>query len=92
MIRNNYFHHNQGHGTINIGSWSGNNTSPVLINNIIADNNSNGDELTPNGHGIIHFSNGGGVTVLINNTIVNNSCAVSGGAIFTQYMNQQHLC
>jgi polygalacturonase len=42
LIRNNYFHHNLGHGTIDIGSWSGSNTSPVLINNIITDNISNG--------------------------------------------------
>ena len=43
LISNNYFHHNLGHGTINIGSWSGSNTSPILINNIIADNSSNGN-------------------------------------------------
>jgi hypothetical protein len=78
LIRNNYFHHNNGHGTINIGSWSCNNTSPIFINNIIADNSSNG-------HGIIHFSNGGGLTVFINNTIVNNSCTGSGGSIFSNY-------
>jgi hypothetical protein len=84
LIRNNYFHHNQGHGTINIGSWGGSNTSPVLINNIIANNNSNG-LFDANGHGIVHISNGGGNTVLINNTIVNNSCTGSGGAVFTNY-------
>jgi S-formylglutathione hydrolase len=76
VIRNNYFHHNQGHGTINIGSWSGNTTSPLFINNVIVNNYSNG-------HGIIHFSNGGGLAVLINNTIANNSCAGQGGAVFT---------
>ncbi len=76
VIRNNYFHHNQGHGTINIGSWSGNNTSPVFINNIIVNNSTNF-------HGIIHFSNGSGLAVLINNTIVNNSCSGQGGAVFT---------
>lgn len=83
LVRNNYFHHNLGHGTINIGSWSGSNTSPILINNIFASNHSNGlytrDE---DGHGIIHFSNGSGAPVLINNTIVNNSCTGSGGGIF----------
>jgi len=76
LIHNNYFHHNNGHGTINIGSWGGSKTSPVLINNIIANNHSNG-------HGVIHFSNGGGETVFINNTIVNNTCDGDGGAIFT---------
>jgi hypothetical protein len=84
LIRNNYFHHNTGHGTINIGSWGGSNTSPVLINNIIANNNSNG-LIDANGHGIVHISNGGGNTVFINNTIVNNSCTGSGGAVFTNY-------
>jgi S-formylglutathione hydrolase FrmB len=84
LIRNNYLHHNQGHGTINIGSWGGSNTSPVLINNIIANNNSNG-LFDANGHGIVHISNGGGNTVLINNTIVNNNCTGSGGAVFTNY-------
>jgi hypothetical protein len=84
LIRNNYFHHNQGHGSINIGSWGGSNTSPVLINNIIANNNSNG-LIDANGHGIVHISNGGGNTVFINNTIVNNSCTGSGGAVFINY-------
>jgi polygalacturonase len=78
VIRNNYFHHNGGHGTINIGSWGGINTSPVFMNNIIANNHSNG-------HGVIHFSNGGGQTVFINNTIVNNTCDGEGGAIFTNF-------
>ena len=82
LISNNYFHHNLGHGTINIGSWSGSNTSPILINNIIANNSSNGNGSITSGHGIIHISTGGGVPVFINNTIVNNSCTVSGGAIF----------
>ena len=80
LIRNNYFHHNQGHGIINIGSWGGSNTSPVLINNIITNNYSYEDN-TPAGHGIINISNGGGTTVLINNTIVNNSCDISGSAL-----------
>ena len=84
LIKNNYFHHNLGHGTIDIGSWGGSNTSPVLINNVINNNHSN-ECATPDGHGIIHFSNGGGVTVLINNTIVNNTCDGPGGAIFTNY-------
>jgi hypothetical protein len=83
-IRNNYFHHNNGHGTINIGSWDGKNTSPVLINNIIANNHSTG-------HGVIHISNGGGETVFINNTIVNNTCDGDGGAIFTNYETAKPL-
>ena len=82
LIRNNYFHHNLGHGTIIIGSWGGSNTSPVLINNIITNNRSNGVGTTSSGHGIVHFSNGYGAPVLINNTIVNNSCTASGGGIF----------
>ncbi len=84
VIRNNYFHHNGGHGTINIGSWGGINTSPVFMNNIIANNHSNG-------HGVIHFSNGGGQTVFINNTIVNNTCDGDGGAIFTNYETAKPL-
>ncbi|MBN2635378.1 MAG: right-handed parallel beta-helix repeat-containing protein [Prolixibacteraceae bacterium] len=84
LIRNNYFHHNNGHGTINIGSWGGNKTSPILTNNIIANNHSNG-------HGIIHFSNGGGQTVFINNTIVNNTCDGDGGAIFTNFQTANPL-
>lgn len=84
LIRNNYFHHNNGHGTINIGSRGGSKTSPVLINNIIANNHSNG-------HGVIHFSNGGGETVFINNTIVNNTCDGDGGAIFTNYETAKPL-
>jgi hypothetical protein len=32
LICNNYFHHNNGHGTINIGSWDGVKTSPILVN------------------------------------------------------------
>jgi hypothetical protein len=78
LINGNYYHHNSGHGTINIGSWSGNNTSPIFINNVIANNSSNG-------HGIIHFSNGGGLAVFINNTIVNNSCAGLSGSIFSNH-------
>lgn len=84
LICNSYFHHNNGHGTINIGSWEGNKTSPTFINNIIANNHSNG-------HGIIHISNGGGETVFINNTIVNNTCEGDGGAIFTNYETAKPL-
>jgi len=85
LIKNNYFHHNGGHGTIDIGSLNGSNTSPVLINNIIANNHSSGHSSDPNGHGIVHFSNGGGKAVLINNTIVNNSSAGLGGGISNGY-------
>lgn len=84
LIRNNYFHHNGGHGTINIGSWGENNTSAVFLNNIIANNHSNG-------HGVIHFSNGGGQTVFINNTIVNNTCDGNGGGLFTNYETSNPL-
>jgi len=84
LILNNYFHHNGGHGTINIGSWGGINTSPVFINNIIANNHSSE-------HGVIHFSNGGGETVFINNTIVNNTCDGDGGAIFTNFETAKPL-
>ena len=58
LIRNNYFHHNLGHGTINIAN-DGIKTSPVLINNIIANNISNECGTITSGHGIVHFSNGG---------------------------------
>ena len=85
LIRNNYFHHNGGHGTIDIGSLNGSDTSPVLINNIFANNHSSGHTSNPNGHGIVHFSNGGGKAVLINNTIVNNSSAGLGGGISNGY-------
>jgi hypothetical protein len=91
LIRNNYFHHNGGHGTIDIGSLNGSNTSPVLINNIFAYNHSTGHTSNPDGHGIVHFSNGGGKAVLINNTIVNNSCDGPGGAIFTSYYSATPL-
>ena len=91
LIKNNYFHHNGGHGTIDIGSLNGSNTSPVLINNIIANNHSYGHTSNPNGHGIVHFSNGGGVALLINNTIINNSCDLLGGAIFTNYASATPL-
>jgi hypothetical protein len=70
QIRNNYFHDNNGHGTINIGAGA----APKLTNNLIENNYS------PQ-HGIIHFSNSSGIAVLINNTIVNNNCA-EGGAVF----------
>ena len=91
LISNNYFHHNGGHGTIDIGSFNGNNTSPLLINNLIVNNHSTGHTSTSDGHGIVHFSNGGGKTVLINNTIVNNSCDGPGGAIFTSYTSATPL-
>ncbi|MFC1568939.1 right-handed parallel beta-helix repeat-containing protein [bacterium] len=74
QIRNNYIHHNTGHGTINIGGGA----SPLLENNLIVNNHSNT-------HGVIHFSNDGGRAVLINNTIANNSCEGPGGAIFVNH-------
>jgi hypothetical protein len=70
QIRNNHFHNNNGHGTINIGAGA----APLLINNLIDNNYSTV-------HGNIHFSNSIGKAVLINNTIVNNTCA-GGGAIY----------
>ncbi len=70
QIRNNHFHNNNGHGTINIGDGS----APLLLNNLIDNNYS-----TIHGH--IHFSNSCGRAALLNNTIVNNSCA-AGGAIY----------
>ena len=91
LIRNNYFHHNRGHGIISVGSWGGSNTSPVLINNIVTNNYSFEDHTRPIGHGIIHFSNGGGVAVLINNTIINNSCDISGSALCTRIITATPL-
>ena len=70
LIRNNHFHHNNGHGTINMVLGA----TPILINNVIEYNHS--DE-----HGIVHFGGDAGRAVLINNTIVNNSC-MGGGAVF----------
>ncbi|MCB9248773.1 MAG: hypothetical protein H6613_09620 [Ignavibacteriales bacterium] len=64
---------------------NGSNTSPILINNIFTNNHSTGHSTNPNGHGIVHFSNGGGKAVIINNTIVNNSCAGFGGGISNSY-------
>ncbi len=74
LIRNNYIHHNNGHGTVNIGGGA----SPFLVNNIIADNQTDN-------HGHVHFANTGGKAVLINNTIANNSCSGSGGGIFINH-------
>lgn len=74
LIRNNHFHNNDGHGTINIG---GGLTYPILENNLIEQNYSNG-------HGILHFA-GDGAAVMINNTIVNNTCAGQGGAVFVNH-------
>ena len=71
LIRNNYFHHNDGHGTINMGF----NASPVLVNNIIANNH-------VDSHGHLHFASLKCDAVLINNTIVNNSCSGPSAAIF----------
>ena len=70
IIRNNYFHNNYGHGIIN----SVENASPILINNLIESNLA--DE-----HGIVHIGSGSGSVILINNTIVNNTCE-GGSAIF----------
>ena len=69
LIRNNYFHDNDGHGLINIGSGA----SPTLVNNYMRYN-------FFTDHGLIHFSNGSGKAVFINNTIVLNTGW--GGAIF----------
>jgi hypothetical protein len=63
IIRNNHFHNNSGHGTVN----SVDGATPVLINNLIENNYSDG-------HGIVHIGGGSGKVVLINNTIVYNSC------------------
>ena len=71
VIRNNHFHNNSGHGTIN--SVAG--ATPVLINNLIDNNYSDG-------HGIVHIGGGSGKVVLINNTIVNNSCDGDGEGYF----------
>lgn len=71
LIRNNHFHDNTGHGTINIGGGS----IPVLINNLVENNTS-----TAPAHGILHFEGGSGRAVFINNTIVNNNCG--GSAIW----------
>jgi hypothetical protein len=69
LIYNNHFHDNTGHGTINIGAGS----VPILMNNLIENN-------TSTLHGVLHFSNASGRSLVINNTIVNNKC--SGGAIY----------
>ncbi len=74
LIRNNHFHDNNGHGTINIGGGA----SPILINNLIKHNHSTV-------HGIIHFADPGGTAVLINNTIANNTCTGQGGAVFVNH-------
>ncbi|MFC2083956.1 right-handed parallel beta-helix repeat-containing protein [Bacteroidota bacterium] len=71
FIRNNYIHDNNGHGTFNIGGGA----SPILINNLIANNHSTI-------HGIMHFAGEDGIAEMINNTIVNNTCSDLGGAVF----------
>ena len=69
MIRNNYFHDNNGHGLINIGSGA----HPEIVNNFIVSNYCTG-------HGLIHFSNGSGIAIFTNNTIVLNTGY--GGTIY----------
>ena len=71
LIRNNHFHDNNGHGTINIGGGA----SPMVINNLIEHNHTDG-------HGNVHFAGSGGFAEIINNTIVNNTCDGQGGAVF----------
>ena len=65
LIRNNHFHHNIGSAPIGIYHSA----SPKFINNLIEQNYSNGEY-------IIFFSNDGGNTKIINNTIVNNTCSL----------------
>ena len=77
-IQNCHFHHNSGHGTINIGNGS----APLLVNNLIENNYS-----TQHGH--VHFSNASGIAVLINNTIAGNTC-VDDGAVYIND-NSPHL-
>ncbi|MCK4559340.1 MAG: right-handed parallel beta-helix repeat-containing protein [Calditrichia bacterium] len=74
LIRNNYMHNNNGHGTINIGCGS----SPMVINNLIEHNHTDG-------HGNVHFAGSGGFAEIINNTIVNNTCDGQGGAVFVNH-------
>ncbi len=82
IIRNNHFHHNTGHGTINVCV----DAYPTIINNIIEYNHSYGEPSTPHGHGILHFSNNNnaGDAKIINNTIVNNTNVGEGGGIFVR--------
>ena len=82
IIRNNHFHHNTGHGTINVCV----DAYPTIINNIIEYNHSYGEPSTPHGHGILHFSNNNnaGYAKIINNTIVNNTNVGEGGGIFVR--------
>ncbi len=84
IIRNNHFHHNIGHGTINVCV----DAYPTIINNILEYNHSYGEPSTPHGHGILHFSNNTnnntGNAKIINNTIVNNTNVGEGGGIFVR--------
>ena len=82
IIRNNHFHHNTGHGTINVCV----DAYPTIINNILEYNHSYGEPSTPHGHGILHFSNNNnaGYAKIINNTIVNNTNVGEGGGIFVR--------
>lgn len=74
LVRNNYIHHNSGHGTLNIGASA----EPILINNIIVYN-------VTDSHGHLHFANAGGVAVFLNNTIAYNTSANVSGAIFINH-------
>ena len=84
IIRNNLFHHNTGHGTINVCV----DAYPTIINNILEYNHSYGEPSTPHGHGILHFSNNTnnntGNAKIINNTIVNNTNVGEGGGVFVR--------
>jgi len=84
IIRNNHFHHNTGHGAINICV----DAYPTFINNLIEYNHSYGEPSTPYGHGILHFSNNtnnnSGNAKIINNTIVNNTNVGEGGGVFVR--------
>ena len=73
LIRNNHFHNNYGHGTINIDAGA----SPILVNNLIERNYTDG-------HGNIHIAAANGRVVMINNTIVYNTCDGEGGAVFVK--------
>jgi N-acetylneuraminic acid mutarotase len=71
IIRNNHFHHNLISATIAIKS-----SSLIFINNLIEQNHSNDDC-------ILFFRYDSGNAKIINNTIVNNTCAQ--GAILSLY-------